>query len=155
MSTRAVYTFKDGNEAYHVYKHAEGYPTEACKALLRALRFAWPLPRFEPDEFAAAFVAANKVYQLHELHDTFFAKWGAGNNDERREINLLVDIPPKSCLEYVGGGVRLLRSGSLAKIAPWDIEFHYVIEQNAAYELMVTVSVVDMPKEKKKYGEAA
>ena len=60
MSTRAIYTFTDGKETHHVYKHHDGYPTEAAKFILAALPLAWPLPRFEPDEFAAAFVAANK-----------------------------------------------------------------------------------------------
>jgi hypothetical protein len=61
MSTRAIYTFKGFGEAHHVYKHHDGYPTGAAEALGKALALAWPLPRYEPDEFAAAFVAANKI----------------------------------------------------------------------------------------------
>ena len=60
MSTRAVYTFTDNRNVFHVYKHHDGYPMEAARSILAALPLAWPLPRFEPDEFAAAFVAANK-----------------------------------------------------------------------------------------------
>jgi hypothetical protein len=60
MSTRAVYTFKGFGETYHVYKHHDGYPSGAARWLGNALGNAWPLPRYEPDEFAAAFVAANK-----------------------------------------------------------------------------------------------
>ena len=60
MSTRAVYSFKGDGETFHVYKHMDGYPSGAAEALNKALRLAWPLPRFEPDEFGAAFIAANK-----------------------------------------------------------------------------------------------
>ena len=62
MSTRAIFTFTDNSGTFHVYKHWDCYPTEsgAIGAIRRAMRFAWDLPRFEADEFAAAFVAANK-----------------------------------------------------------------------------------------------
>jgi hypothetical protein len=61
MSTRAVYTFKDDHQVIHVYKHYDGYPEGGLGAINNAKRLAWELPRFEADEFAAAFVAANKV----------------------------------------------------------------------------------------------
>ena len=61
MSTRAIYTFKGFGEAHHVYKHHDGYPTGAARAFELAIQNAWRLPRYEPDEFAAAFVAANKA----------------------------------------------------------------------------------------------
>ena len=60
MGTRAVYTFIDEDGRHSVYKHWDGHPTWACKFIANALPQAWPLPRFEADEFAAAFVAANK-----------------------------------------------------------------------------------------------
>jgi len=68
MSTRACYTFSDQSGDVHVYKHHDGYPY--CKFpqgeggglvwINDAKKFAWPLPRFEADEFSAAFVVANK-----------------------------------------------------------------------------------------------
>lgn len=61
MSTRAVYTFKGFGEEYHVYKHYDGYPSGAARWIGNALAFAWDPPRYEPDEFAAAFVAGNKT----------------------------------------------------------------------------------------------
>lgn len=61
MSTRAVYTFTNGKEEYHVFKHHDGYPSGAAEFIEKAISLAWALPRFEPDEFAAAFVAANKT----------------------------------------------------------------------------------------------
>jgi len=70
MSTRAVYTFSDEDTApIHVYKHHDGYPYASfdngeAGGLLwikKAKEMAWELPRFEADEFAASFVAANKT----------------------------------------------------------------------------------------------
>jgi hypothetical protein len=60
MSTRACYTFKNSKVAYHVYKHSDGYPSGAVRWIEAAIPSAWHLPRFEPDDFGAAFVAANK-----------------------------------------------------------------------------------------------
>jgi hypothetical protein len=65
MSTRALYTFKANpncawEQDWNVYKHHDGYPTGAAEALALALSKAWPLPRYESDEFATAFIAANK-----------------------------------------------------------------------------------------------
>ena len=60
MSTRAVYTFIDEDDHHHVYKHHDGYPSGAIEFILKALDKSWPLPRFEADEFAASFIAANK-----------------------------------------------------------------------------------------------
>lgn len=68
MSTRAVYRFIDAgvppksSEHIQVYIHSDGYPTWAWNyfdAVFQA-KNAWELPRFEADEFAAAFIAANK-----------------------------------------------------------------------------------------------
>lgn len=61
MSTRAVFTFHAyQRDTFHVYKHCDGYPEYARETLFNALPYAWPLPRFEPDDFAAAFIAGNK-----------------------------------------------------------------------------------------------
>ncbi len=60
MSTRAVYSFKDSSNTFHVYKHHDGYPSGALEWIQAALPLAWQLPRFEACEFATAFIAANK-----------------------------------------------------------------------------------------------
>jgi hypothetical protein len=61
MSTRAVYTFIDTDgDKFHVYKHHDGYPSGAAEWIANALPHAWELPRFEADEFGAAFIAGNK-----------------------------------------------------------------------------------------------
>lgn len=68
MGTRAVYSFLDEhNVAFHVYKHWDNNPEGAAGFLTNALEHAWDLPRYEHDEFAAAFIAANK-------------KWGSGGD---------------------------------------------------------------------------
>ena len=71
MSTRACYTFIDSpfgeTRSFHVYKHHDGYPyagTESSEAgglvwIRNALIYSFEPPRFEADEFAAAFIAAN------------------------------------------------------------------------------------------------
>ena len=52
----------DGPETtYTIYKHMDGYPEGVQPMIEKALTLAWPLPRFEADEFAASFVAANKT----------------------------------------------------------------------------------------------
>jgi len=61
MSTRAVYTFKDENQSYAIYKHYDGYPSGAVEFINKALDFSWGGGRFEADDMAAAFVAANKT----------------------------------------------------------------------------------------------
>lgn len=65
MSTRAVYTFKNTDDTFHVYKHRDGYPSDAALAISKSLKLSWELPRFEPDEFGAAFIAANKLGSGH------------------------------------------------------------------------------------------
>ena len=60
MGTRAVYSFSDDRDTHHVFKHWDGYPENALQFISFAKDRAWKLPRFEADEFAASFVAANK-----------------------------------------------------------------------------------------------
>lgn len=60
MGTRAIYIFESANEEVAVYKHYDNYPQGAVDFIEKAKAYAWAFPRFEADEFAAAFVAANK-----------------------------------------------------------------------------------------------
>ncbi len=61
MSTRSVVTFKQkGNPTFHVYKHCDGYPDTMLPLITASLAKAWPLPRYENDEFATAFIATAK-----------------------------------------------------------------------------------------------
>ena len=54
-------------EVVTVYEHSDGYPDGAVCWITKTLEHAWPLPRFEADEFAAAFVAANKPSVLRGI----------------------------------------------------------------------------------------
>ena len=56
MATTAIYTFIDNYSRYHVCKHWDNNPTGAAKFISNALKESWELPRFEADEFAAAFI---------------------------------------------------------------------------------------------------
>lgn len=62
MSTRAIYTVigEKSEKPVNIYIHSDGYPTGAADHIRNAFEYAWPLPRFEADEFAAALVAGNK-----------------------------------------------------------------------------------------------
>lgn len=67
MSTNAIYFFDDTFQNDRgtinicaVYKHYDNYPEGAASHIEAAKDYAWRLPRFEADEFASAFVAANK-----------------------------------------------------------------------------------------------
>lgn len=60
MGTRAVISFIDEDNTFHVYKHWDGNPESILSCIEGAKLFAWELPRFEADEFAAAFIAACK-----------------------------------------------------------------------------------------------
>jgi len=60
MGTRAIYFFESGDEICGVYKHYDGYPSAARHHIEDAKEYAWKLPRFEADEFAAGFVAKHK-----------------------------------------------------------------------------------------------
>ena len=103
MSARAVYTFIEKGARFNVYKHHDGYPSGALDATKAALAFAWPLPRYEACDMAAAFVAGNKLKG--------------------------------------GGGVYLMPGGAPKTVAPDDIEYRYIIEQNGfgSRELHATV----------------
>lgn len=68
MGTRAVYVFKDDLEnfpedirQYCVYSHWDNYPKGAAYCLVNTLYNTWDFPRYEADEFAASFIAANKT----------------------------------------------------------------------------------------------
>lgn len=72
MSTRAVVTFEnaEGTEKYHVYTHHDGYAEGTADKFADALNFAWPLPRYEAADFAAAFVAGSKPLKGGSIYFT-------------------------------------------------------------------------------------
>ena len=68
MGTRAIYFFQDfDGSTYGAYKHYDNYPSGAAYFIENAKAYAWEFPRFEADDFAAAFVAANKAKKGGEV----------------------------------------------------------------------------------------
>lgn len=64
MSTRCTISVKGGYDTFYIYRHSDGYPEGihgVPATLAKVLPYAWPLPRFEGDDFAAAIVAAWKA----------------------------------------------------------------------------------------------
>ena len=118
MGPRAVYSFSDDRETFHVYKHWDGYPENALQYISFAKDRAWKLPRYEADEFAASFVAANKsgegdirltpLYNKHgdldyryevrcrsndkDLHVTIYDVGYGGNKDTIKDQGYLDDL---------------------------------------------------------------
>ncbi len=121
MSTRALYTFRDRDNAWNVYKHHDGYPTGAASILRDAIDyFAWELPRFEADEFAAAFCAAGKAQLL-----VAFVKGSSTAAERFEEVK-----PGGKYRGFTGGGVRFMPQGEPAWVATkscCDIEYRYEI----------------------------
>jgi len=65
MGTKAAIKFTDEHGAQAiVYTQYDGDPRGIQQKLQAAIKsgLVWPLPRFEADEFAAGFIAANKKY---------------------------------------------------------------------------------------------
>lgn len=61
MSTRCIITLSSNSGICHVYKHEDGYLSGIQRLLAHALPFAWPLPRFEADDFAASIITADRT----------------------------------------------------------------------------------------------
>ena len=96
----AIVTFKDEDGEYSVFKHFDGYPSELLKIIEEAKKYAWPLPRFEANEFSGAFVVAAKNETIRAVD-----KAGYGTD--------------------YGGGVRLVGQN---EIENWDVDYHYLVE---------------------------
>ena len=63
ISTRCNLIIEDDHNRIQLYRHCDGYPDGPCGvlvALREAIPYAWPNPRFEAADFAAAIVRAWK-----------------------------------------------------------------------------------------------
>lgn len=86
-------------EVCHLYRHSDGYPQGEYgvpETLKAALPYAWPLPRFEADDFAAAIIAAWKKPAVKD------DGWSIG-----------------------GGHIRLIHYGVTPDQFAGDSEWHY------------------------------
>lgn len=64
MGTRATLSVTDQNDRFDIYRHYDGYPNGpdgVIHDIHRAIDRAWPLPRFEAGDFAAAVVSEMKT----------------------------------------------------------------------------------------------
>jgi hypothetical protein len=64
MATRCNLIVEDSYDRIQLYRHWDGYPGRAggvLATLEQAIPYAWPLPRFEASDFAAAIVRAWKT----------------------------------------------------------------------------------------------
>jgi hypothetical protein len=61
MSTNAMIVLKLNGNNIKIFRHWDGNPEHVMPDLQKALALSWPLPRMEPDEFAAAIVATFKT----------------------------------------------------------------------------------------------
>ena len=103
MSTRGCYRFTDERDCFTVYKHSDNSPYTkdgGIAAIRKATAHAWPLPRFEADEFAASFVAANK-------------EAGGGVR--------LLNTPNKQTLAHMPADIKYLYDVSVRKGGLWIV----------------------------------
>jgi hypothetical protein len=105
MSTRGLYKFGD----YKVYKHWDNYPTGAHEFIKNAMSLAWRLPRFEPEEFSTAFIAANKkgsgdIYMIgrHAQMDDCGAEYLYEISLDGSGVDLFVKISDESGCIFTG-----------------------------------------------------
>jgi hypothetical protein len=131
MSTRACYRFIDPEtaEVVTVYKHSDGYPEGAVCWITRALDFAWTLPRFEADEFAAAFIAANKSSAKIKRWE-YLERAGRETNPETK--NALLNAaeewgPGGRYAGMIGGDLRVVNKPGIEAFQGFatDIEYLY------------------------------
>ena len=116
MSTRACYRFisPEGPDSWAgvvtVYKHSDGYPEGAARWIEAALEYAWPLPRFENDDFAAAFVAANKSQiTYYEREARRLQALDGDHEDQVRHCwEQAEEYRSGRYKDFSGGGVRLV-----------------------------------------------
>ena len=125
MSTRALYSFigETAADSWNVYKHSDGYPTGAAETLQNAVKyFAWQLPRYEPDEFAAAFIAAGKA--------SYFLRAALAKTAKEKADALMFTAVGE--YKSQGGNLRMMPQGAPLKVAGTncgDIEYRYEIYQ--------------------------
>ncbi len=127
MSTNALIEFYeiDSDRSFYVYQHWDGNPNGVAHALADALPYAWPLPRFEADDFAAAFVAGNKPKKGGHI------RMSNGNNF--RHFTYRVTFKNSDLWVRVENGddkLDILFEGSFQEFCQFDVQMQ--IEEAAA-----------------------
>jgi hypothetical protein len=126
VSTRACYRFipengpNDWPGIVTVYKHHDGYPSGAAQAIEAALDFAWALPRFEADEFAASFVAA--------------AKQSTSRSRRRQEYETAAEQASGAMKAYYLDLAKRAEGGGSVRLVPYEgLDAHKRFASDTAY----------------------
>jgi len=106
-----------------------------------ALEFAWKLPRYEADEFAAAFVAANKSRHMNRLLALLMKKFPSA--DDEREIDQLKDTlerisksdPDLYLMDDTGGGEIRLITPATGDTPTMDAAAYFAADIQYRYEI--------------------
>lgn len=125
MSTRAVYSVFEGDNTppINIYIHHDGYPSGALDHIKEAFPFAWKLPRFEADEFAAALCAGAKSSCLLRYTKALENQIAGKTPDEWYTPAKLKQYFEESA----GGGCRVFPSGPPIEVPAFDLEYRYEI----------------------------
>jgi hypothetical protein len=113
MSTRAVITFIDSDDRFSVYQHCDGYPSGMAASLIVAIDSGkcWPLPRFEADEFAAGFIAANKDHSGNYRCTT--------GPDRHGDLEYIYTFDGLNVKCFEAGNTHPLFQGAVTKFIAW------------------------------------
>ncbi len=127
MSTRSTTHFVHGSEKPHaiIYRHGDGYPEGAGIDIRRFLEECSQLKdtRFgDPSYLAAKYVVF--------LADMFNHNWEFDDN------NKMIEVKPKSRLEFISVGVQMTD--------PMDIEYRYVIDCGRIVNGLPTVTCYEV-----------
>lgn len=94
-AVRATLSVKTQGHAFHILIEPQGDPASIAPLCRQACLYAWPLPRFEAGDWAAAFLAAAKPHRLddHLAGGTGIALcghwWDQGELDFRYEVTAI------------------------------------------------------------------
>lgn len=121
MATRAVYTYKDDREEFHVYKHYDNNPDLAITYIKNAVNRSWNLPRFEASDAAAAFIAANKeeggdVYLTTNWkhHSDLDYRYEIERKEHRLHVSIFQVVWPQKSRDDVQ--YKLIASGTIKEL---------------------------------------
>ena len=116
MSTCSNIIVEDQYHRIQISSHSDGCPESVLPDIQKALPYAWKLPRFEADEFAAAIVAAWKQ-DLKAMKEKYGFKGTAGGG-------IYIDGTPKG-FEMIHGDTEWVyviaqtENGPVVRVYDW------------------------------------
>jgi len=108
MSTRCTVSVKDEQGVHCIYRHHDGYPEGqfgVVATIKKAYPYAWKLPRFEADDFAAALVCGWKdqgggdvrLTKSHTTHGDTEFQYYISQDKKTGELRLKILLPAGGC----------------------------------------------------------